>query len=112
MEASETVILITNYGMGKADDTLQTNLFGKYLQLITENEVLPNSICFYAEGVRCVISDSPVLPQLKAIEKKGVRLIICSTCLDYLGLESAVGIVGGMPDIIEAQFSAEKVISL
>jgi intracellular sulfur oxidation DsrE/DsrF family protein len=112
MSASETVILVTTYGMGKADDILQTNLLGKYLQLITDGELLPNSICFYTDGVRCVTDDSPVLPQLKAIEKKGVRLIVCSTCLEYLGLKAAVGIVGGMPDIIEAQFSAKKVITL
>ncbi len=112
MNASETVILVTTYGMGKANDILQTNLLGKYLQLITDGELLPNSICFYTDGVRCVTDASPVLPQLKAIEKKGVRLIVCSTCLEHLGLKAIVGVVGGMPDIIEAQFSAKKVITL
>ena len=48
------------------------------------------------------------------IEQAGVRLIICSTCLDYFGLTEKVrvGIVGGMPDILEAQSKAAKVISL
>ncbi len=112
MDASKTVILVTNYGMGKSDEALQLKLLGKYLQLITEGGLLPNSICFYADGVKSVTADSPLLPQLKAIEEKGVRLIVCSTCLEHLGLEAAVGIVGGMPDIIEAQFNAEKVITL
>lgn len=112
MNTSNTVILVTNYGMGKADEVLQTKLFGKYLELITAGELLPNSICFYTDGVKSVTADSPVLAQLKAIEAKGVRLIVCSTCLEHLGLEAAVGIVGGMTDIIEAQFMAEKVITL
>ena len=112
MDASNSVILVTNYGMGKSDDALQTKLFGKYLQLITEGGLLPNSICFYADGVKCVTADSPVLTQLQAIEEKGVRLIVCSTCLEHLGLKAAVGIIGGMTDIIEAQFAAEKVITL
>lgn len=45
---------------------------------------------------------------------KGVRLIICSTCLNYLNLTDKVqvGIVGGMTDIIEAQRRADKVITL
>ena len=112
MDASNTVILVTNYGMGKSDDDLQIKLLSKYLQLITEGALLPNSICFYTDGVKCTTADSPVLTQLKTIEEKGVRLIVCSTCLEHLGLEAAVGIVGGMTDIIEAQFSAEKVITL
>ena len=112
MKASNTVILVTNYGMGSSDEVLQIKLFRKYLQLITESRLLPNSICFYTDGVKCIAPGSPIIPELEAIEKKGVRLIVCSTCLEYLGIDAAIGIVGGMTDIIEAQFMAEKVISL
>ena len=110
----DTVILITNNGMGKADLTLQHKLIGKYLELIQQNNSLPNAICFYTEGVNLVIEGSPVLDQLHALEEKGVRLIVCSTCLEYYKLSNKVevGIVGGMSDIIEAQVKAEKVISL
>lgn len=43
-----------------------------------------------------------------------VELILCQTCLDHYNLADhvAVGIVGGMPDIIEAIQQADKVISL
>ncbi len=56
----------------------------------------------------------PVLEQLHALESKNVRLIICSTCLNYFELTEKikVGIVGGMGDILEAQMKAEKVITL
>jgi len=110
----DTVIMITNNGMGKADKTLQQKLVGKYLELIQLNDSLPNAICFYTEGVKLVVEGSPVLEQLKALDEKGVRLIVCSTCLEYFNLidNVQVGIVGGMGDIIEAQVQAEKVISL
>jgi hypothetical protein len=41
-------------------------------------------------------------------------LILCSTCLNYYYLadQVQVGIVGGMPDILEAQQRASKAISL
>jgi hypothetical protein len=54
------------------------------------------------------------LERLTEIEKKGVRLVICSTCLNYFSLTEKVrvGIIGGMPDIIEAQANANKVITL
>lgn len=51
---------------------------------------------------------------LQEMAARGVELILCSTCLDYFGLtdQVAVGIVGGMTDIIEAMQKAEKVINL
>jgi len=110
----DTVILIPNNGMGKADLELQQKLMGTYLRLLDESQTLPAAICFYTEGVRLVVEGSPVLEQLRNLEAKGVRLILCSTCLGYFNLmdKVKVGIVGGMADIIEAQFKAEKVITL
>jgi hypothetical protein len=109
-----TVILVTNSGMGTADVELQHKLAGTYFHLLAEHDLLPGAICFYTDGVKLVCTGSPVLEQLKALEAKGVRLIVCGTCLDFFGLTDSVevGIKGGMTDIIEAQWRAEKVISI
>ncbi len=110
----DTIILVTNDGMGKADPALQHKLAAKYFELLMQNSHLPAAICFYADGVKLTVTGSPVLEQLKALEAKGVRLILCSTCLDFYGLsdQTQVGIVGGMSDIIEAQTKASKVITI
>jgi hypothetical protein len=109
-----TVILVTSNGMGKADETLQQLLFGKYVELLSQSEGLPGAICFYTDGVKLVCEGSSVIEGLRQLEGKGVRLIICSTCLNYFALTSnvQVGIVGGMGDILEAQIKAEKVITI
>ena len=109
-----TVVLATNNGMGKADEKLQLTLMGKYLELLLQNSSLPAAICFYTDGVKLVCEGSPVIEQLRALESKKVRLIVCSTCLGYFNLTEKVqvGIVGGMGDIIEAQAKADKVISI
>jgi selenium metabolism protein YedF len=114
MPASDTVILITRNGMGDADQTLQHKLIGTYLKLLDEHNLLPGAICFYTEGVRLTVEGSPVLESLGSLEKKGVHLILCSTCLNYFNLtdQVRVGIVGGMGDILEAQQRASKVITL
>jgi len=111
---SGTVILITNDGMGKADTTLQHKLFQTYLTLLNDHNLLPAAICFYTDGVKLVVDGSPVLDLLKSLEAKNVRLIVCSTCLNYFGIidKVKVGIVGGMTDILEAQWQAEKVITI
>jgi hypothetical protein len=111
---SDTVILVTSNGMGKGDEKLQLTLIEKYLELLLQGNNRPAAICFYTDGVKLVCSGSPVLPQLQQLESKQVRLIVCSTCLNYLELtnEVQVGIIGGMGDIIEAQFRAERVVSI
>ena len=110
----DTVILITNNGMGCADEKLQQMLLGKYLELLLQSSELPAAVCFYTEGVRLVCEGSPVIEQLQALETKGVRLVVCSTCLNYFNLNDKVqtGIVGGMGDIFEAQLKAKKVITI
>lgn len=110
----DTVILVTSNGMGHADENLQLTLAGKYFELLLQNANLPAAICFYTDGVKLVCEGSPVIGQLHALETGGVRLIVCSTCLNYFTLNDKVqvGIVGGMGDILEAQTKAEKVITL
>ncbi len=111
---SDSVILITRNGMGEADQVLQHKLIGTYLKLLDEHDILPGAICFYTEGVHLAVEGSPVIETLRSLEKKGVPLILCSTCLNYYGLMAKVkvGIVGGMGDILEAQQRASKVITL
>jgi sulfur relay (sulfurtransferase) complex TusBCD TusD component (DsrE family) len=108
------VILVPGYGMGRANEALQLTLMGKYLELLLQGSHFPSAICFYTDGVKLVCEGSPVLDVLQKLETMNVRLIICSTCLNFFGLSEKVqvGIVGGMGDIIEAQAKAEKVITI
>jgi hypothetical protein len=112
--SSSTVVLINNDGMGSAEEPLRHKLLTVYLTMLQENGLFPGAICFYADGVKMVVEGSPILDLLRALEEKGVRLIICSTCLQYFGLSDkvAVGIVGGMNDIVLAQWMAAKVITI
>ena len=111
----DTVILITRYGMGHSElADLPIKLIEKYFNLMLQGHDLPKAICFYTDGVKLTVTGSPVLEPIKELERKGVRLIICSTCLDAMDLTKnvQVGVVGGMPDIIEAQMKADKVITI
>jgi hypothetical protein len=65
------VILVTNNGMGNADEKLQQLLFGKYIELLLQNESLPGAFCFYTDGVKLVCAGSPVIKQLRSLESQG-----------------------------------------
>jgi len=110
----ETVLLFTRSGLGQAPEELQGKLAQKFLSLINLEGMQPAKVLFYTDGVKLVCTGSPVLNELKQLNAAGVELVICSTCLSFYGLEEKVevGMVGGMPDIIEALSKAQKVISL
>jgi len=113
-EGHGTLIQVTRDGMGQAEEGLRKKLIHTYFRLLDENDILPGAICFYAEGVKLVAEGSHVLEELASLESRGVHLIVCSTCLQHYGLSDklVVGIVGGMTDILSAQWKADKVITL
>lgn len=82
--------------------------------MINEDSIKPSEICFYAEGDFLVVEGSPVLPMLQVLADKGVRMTVCSTCLNYYNLMDKVfvGNKGTMVAIVEAQMGADKVITL
>jgi hypothetical protein len=109
------VIIFKNNGMGiTGEQPLMHKLAKTFLTLAQQDPNLPRAICFYTEGVRLACEGSPVLDELGALEAKGVRLILCQTCLEYYGLrdKARVGIVGGMADIMSAMWQADTVLAV
>ena len=110
-----TVFVFPSYGMGQtADQDLKLRLAQKFLALVAQADPLPRQLCFYTDGVKLCVKGSPVLAELEALQSKGVELVLCSTCLDTLGLadQVAAGVVGGMGDIITAMLNADNTVTL
>lgn len=113
-EKKSTALVVTRDGMGSADQKLQHKLIKAYFKLLIENGKLPDAIAFYTDGVKLTTEGSPILEELKILAENGVLLIICSTCLNYFGLMDRVqvGIPSHLPDIIDVQQRADKVITI
>ena len=113
--STKTVFVFASYGMGQTDNAeLKIKLAKKFLALIAEADPLPSQICFYTDGVKLCVTGSPLLDELRALTAKGVELVLCSTCLETFGLRDqvAVGVVGGMGDIITAMTNADNTVTL
>lgn len=111
----DIVIVFKSQGLGITDEQpLKEKLAKSYLNLLLEMDPLPAAICFYTDGVRLTCEGSPVLDELKSLEAKGIRLILCQTCLNAFDLADnvEVGVVGGMGDIITAMWQADSVITV
>jgi sulfur relay (sulfurtransferase) complex TusBCD TusD component (DsrE family) len=109
-----TVLVINRAGMGHADPELARQLIKTHLRVLLTDGRIPAVICLYADGVKLACEGSPVIDELRDLAERGSDIAICSTCLDYFGLRDKVqvGVIGSMPDIVDAQWRADKVITL
>jgi intracellular sulfur oxidation DsrE/DsrF family protein len=111
--SKDIVLVFKTDGMGLTENQpLKEKLAKTFLNLASMMENPPAAICFYTDGVRLACEGSPILEELISLEAKGVRLILCQTCLESFNLTDKVkvGIVGGMSDIITAMWQADSVI--
>lgn len=110
----KTTVIVNKYGMGEAPQELGLTLVTNYFNILSEEQNLPSFICFYAEGARLCLEGSPVIDALRILESRGVKILICKTCLSYYQAldKVAAGTVGTMLDIMGAQMNCDKVIVL
>ncbi|MHC4849479.1 MAG: DsrE family protein [Planctomycetota bacterium] len=113
----DTVILVTRLGFGTTGpdhDEFGRQMLDKFFHTIEKQPKRPAAICFYTEGVRCVVDGSPVLLGLQLLAGMDVRVVSCATCLEEYGLRDrvAVGEVGGMDEIVRLIGAAAKVVTV
>ncbi len=101
-------VVLSAKGMGSGDPTLSTLLLKAFLKTLAEAQEKPKRLICYNEGVFLALEDSEVLEDLKKLEKLGVEILVCGTCLDYYQVKDklAVGVVSNMYDILETLLSS------
>lgn len=109
-----TLILVNRCGMGQGEPELQLKLIVSYFNQLLSGNRIPHTIAFYGEGVKLVVSGSLALEPLARLAEKGVLLRACTTCLNYYGIldRLKIGEAGTLQQIVEAQWAADKVITL
>lgn len=99
----DMTIGISSDTMGSGDDTLGKILMKSFIYTVSETEPYPFTIVFYNSGVRLTVEGSEVIDDLITLENKGVEIISCGTCLDFLQLKEGlkVGSISNMYTIYE-----------
>lgn len=107
------LILITNNRIGHGDDILGEKLMQNFINTLKEMDGLWR-IVFMNNGVKLAIKGSPLVQGLKELEKSGVQIFVCGTCLEYFGLldKKEVGETTNMLDIVTSLQIADKVIHI
>ncbi|NLV15663.1 MAG: sulfurtransferase-like selenium metabolism protein YedF [Syntrophomonadaceae bacterium] len=114
MVYNRCVILVTSQFLGQGDDALGRTLMRSFHYTLTQMEGMIGSIIFMNSGVVLTTKGSEVLEHLLSLEKAGVGIWSCGTCLEFYNLKEqlAVGQISNMYSIMEMLFAAPKVISL
>ena len=110
--AKGTVLVLASDAMGNGDDELGRLLMKGFFYATVEQVQLPETILFYNSGVFLTTEGSAVLNDLKELERRGVRLLSCGTCLNHYGLfdKLKVGEVTNMYELASLMFQAGKII--
>ena len=111
--AGGLVYVISSNSMGRGSDELGWALLQTYIQTIEQVDPLPSKIIFYNSGVKLVAEKSGALEALAALQKKGVEILACGTCLDFFQLKSEIriGHISNMHEIMTAMSEAGKLVS-
>jgi predicted peroxiredoxin len=83
-----------------------------FIKAIKELETLPKTMVFYNNGVKLGSVNSPVSEHLKEIEKMGVGLLFCATCVKFYSIEEEIktGSLSNMYEIAQIMASAAHII--
>jgi selenium metabolism protein YedF len=111
-EKGDFIIVISSDKMGEGDDELGKLLIVNFIKAVKDLDKLPPRIILYNKGVTLAAKTSPVIENLIQIEKMGVEILLCATCVNYYKLENetGAGTLGNMFTIAEAMASAGKII--
>ena len=110
-EGKDYIVEISSETMGNNEE-LGAILMKSFIFSLTKQDVLPDEMIFYNEGVKITTTKSETLEDLKYLANNGVEIVSCGTCLDFFHLkeELQVGSVTNMYDIVERMEKADKII--
>jgi len=108
------IVVFAKDRIGEGDNELGLVLAGSFLNTIREYGNLPQKIIFLNSGINMVLKGAPALLHLSELEKKGVEIITCGTCLNYFEKtdQLAIGRITNMYEILESLLKAGKVINV
>lgn len=109
--AASAVVIASEF-MGSGDDELGAVLMKGFVFALTQLDQLPSTVLLYNSGVKLACEGSASLEDLTALQRAGVEVMSCGTCLAHFGLTErlAVGEITNMYAIVEKQAAVATVI--
>ncbi|MBF0558663.1 MAG: sulfurtransferase-like selenium metabolism protein YedF [Nitrospirae bacterium] len=102
MQAKDVLLIVGSDTMGK-DEALGKILMKGFLETIKVTREIPHTIFFLNAAVKLTTTNEEIIPILQDLEKIGVEIFSCGTCLKHYDLEKSlkVGFRGTTNHIVE-----------
>jgi selenium metabolism protein YedF len=109
-----TILILASSTIGRGDDKLGAVLTKAFLHTVLQAEDRPSLIVLMNSGVKLVAEGSECIEKLQEIEKSGIRILVCGTCVDFFSLKglTRAGTISNTYSIWEEFAKARKVISV
>jgi len=106
-------VLLTSDRIGLGDDVLGAKLMFNFINTLPELGRELWRVVLLNSGVRLATEGSPVAPKLLELEKSGISILVCGTCLDHFSLldKKVVGETTNMLDVVTSLQLASKIIT-
>lgn len=110
----KTGLILNKDTMGHGNEELGERLIGAFLRKIWARQEQLNYILVYNAGVNLLGSESSCLEVLTGLEKSGVEILACGTCLDFYELSDdiKVGRRSDMEEIVDCMMAVDKLINI
>jgi selenium metabolism protein YedF len=108
------VVVLSEDVMGRGDEELGKILIKAFLNTLTENDPPPWKMTLFNRGVLLAVEGAETVEALSNLNRLGVEILVCGTCLDYFGLKEkiAVGTVSNMYDILTTMLNATNCVTI
>jgi selenium metabolism protein YedF len=113
-ENKRIMVMVATDRLGRGDDELGGKLMVNFIKTLKEMGDELWRLVLVNNGVKLTIDGSQVLEDLKGLDKSGIMIMVCGTCLDHFHLldKKEVGETTNMLDIVTSMQVADKVISI
>jgi len=107
-----SVFVISSNAMGKGNDELGKILMKSFIHTIIDVEHGPDILILYNTGVKLATADYGVVDDLKALEAKGVKILVCGTCVNFFELSGKIqaGHLSNMYEIAGTLSTAGRIV--
>ena len=109
-----TVVVLSADVMGRGEDELGRILIKAFLNTLAESDPPPWRVVLFNRGVLLAVDGGEGVEALANLERMGVEVLVCGTCLDYFKAKErvAVGTVSNMYDILTTMLSATNSVTV
>ncbi|MBI9078255.1 MAG: sulfurtransferase-like selenium metabolism protein YedF [Pseudodesulfovibrio sp.] len=112
LENQKILVFIASDVIGSGDDELGRKLMYSFLLTLREMGNDLWRIVILNGGVKLAVPENPCMKELQHLEKQGISVLVCGTCLEHFGLtgRQKIGEVTNMLDVVTSFQLATKTI--